>query len=81
MHIVTMATTMIVVSTPLPFSLAELSKLSAVLRDVMVTIAMGKHLPNAMIHKATSHDPSTTPMSLDWACLLTVRVWLSCDIT
>ena len=59
------------VKTPLPFTLSEICRLSAVLRDVMVTIAMDKHLPNSMTYKSTTLD---TPSAAEWSCLLTVSI-------
>ncbi|XP_065905811.1 ubiquitin-protein ligase E3C-like isoform X2 [Dysidea avara] len=60
-----------IVKTPLPFTLSEICRLSGVLRDVMINIAMDKHVPNSMTHKSTTLDTVTSPSPAEWNCLLT----------
>ena len=44
------------------------------LRDVMINIAMDKHVPNSMTHKSTTLDTVTSPSPAEWNCLLTVSI-------
>lgn len=63
------------VKTPLPFTLSEVCSISGILRDVMVTISLGKHLPNPMIQKSTTWSTAVPPSSTaSWNYLFVVSL-------